>query len=50
MAGAAFAQRPDLWAAVAQCPILDLVGLHAAYWLAFLMRRLGMTPAAGWAH
>ncbi|MDJ1132887.1 prolyl oligopeptidase family serine peptidase [Streptomyces iconiensis] len=29
MAGAAFAQRPDLWAAVvAQCPILDLVGSH----------------------
>ncbi|MFH8983986.1 prolyl oligopeptidase family serine peptidase [Streptomyces varsoviensis] len=27
MAGAVFAQRPDLWAAVvAQCPILDLVG------------------------
>ncbi|RII09677.1 Prolyl endopeptidase precursor [Streptomyces sp. YIM 130001] len=29
MAGAAFAQRPDLWAAVvSQCPILDLVGGH----------------------
>ncbi|WP_030874433.1 prolyl oligopeptidase family serine peptidase [Streptomyces sp. NRRL S-1868] len=29
MAGAAFAQRPDLWAAVvAQCPVLDLVGSH----------------------
>ncbi|MEU7158211.1 prolyl oligopeptidase family serine peptidase [Streptomyces chrestomyceticus] len=29
MAGAAFAQRPGLWAAVvAQCPVLDLVGSH----------------------
>ncbi|WP_165436529.1 prolyl oligopeptidase family serine peptidase [Amycolatopsis suaedae] len=29
MAGAAFTQRPELWAAVvAQCPILDLVGTH----------------------
>lgn len=29
MAGVAYAQRPDLWAAVvAQCPVLDIVGTH----------------------
>ncbi|WIV54054.1 prolyl oligopeptidase family serine peptidase [Amycolatopsis nalaikhensis] len=29
MAGTAFAQRPDLWAAVvAQCPVLDIIGCH----------------------
>ncbi|MFI0469838.1 prolyl oligopeptidase family serine peptidase [Saccharopolyspora sp. 5N102] len=29
MAGIAFAQRPDLWAAVvSQCPILDIIGCH----------------------
>ncbi|WP_033294099.1 prolyl oligopeptidase family serine peptidase [Amycolatopsis jejuensis] len=29
MAGVAFSQRPDLWAAVvAQCPILDVIGCH----------------------
>lgn len=29
MAGAAFTQRPDLWAAVvAQCPLLDIIGSH----------------------